>query len=71
MRRSGENSRRAVEAPLTLNARQAVAGASRIHLGDSEGKHDFTRRLLPSIFSICARKDSMAGSGRKLVIDLR
>ncbi len=31
---------------------------------------DFTRRPLPSIFSICARNDSMAGSGRKFLVDL-
>lgn len=34
------------------------------------GSTDFARRVRPSIFSICARNDSMAGSGRKLVLDL-
>jgi hypothetical protein len=29
------------------------------------------RRLRPSIFSICARNDSMAGSGRKRFVDLQ
>lgn len=35
------------------------------------GRIDFTRRPLPSIFSICARNDSMAGSGRKFLADFR
>lgn len=31
----------------------------------------WTCRPWPSIFSICARNDSMAGSGRKFLVDLR
>lgn len=35
------------------------------------GRTDLARLVRPSIRSICARKESMAGSGRKLPVDLR